>query len=92
LKWREAVKVRPSDPEKSVVMQEEAIRAVEACGQRIKDEILTELENDLKNNRATSRLDSIRSSLDKAAYAIDWVQRFVFIAGGIMSAFPLKPA
>jgi DnaJ-domain-containing protein 1 len=90
-RWRAAARIRLTDPEKSVMMQEEEIRTIEACGQRINDEVLTELENALKSNHSTSRLDSIRSALDKAAYAVDWVQRFVFLAGGIMSAFPVKP-
>jgi hypothetical protein len=89
-KWKKAATLRSKNAPLSFSMQEESIRDIKECGRRVETDVLTELEDALKSDARASKLAPIREALDKAAYAIDWVQRIVFLAGGLMAAFP-KP-
>ena len=91
-KWRKAASLRSKNAPQSLSMQQEAIREIRECGHHVETSVLTELEDALRSDTRVSKLAPIKQALDKTAYAIDWVQRIVFLAGGIMAAFPPKPA
>jgi hypothetical protein len=91
-KWKNGARLRSRNALQSLSMQQEAIREIKECGHHVETSVLAELEDALRCDARASKLAPIKEALDKAGYAIDWVQRIVFLAGGIMTAFPLRPA
>jgi hypothetical protein len=89
--WRKALIMKSKNPSLSFSMQDEAVRKIEDCGRRIESTILPGLEDALKSDARISKLEPIKQALNKTAYAIDWAQRMVFLAGAVMAAFPPKP-